>query len=70
MSIYGTSARQAGKFADEQQGGRKTENERRGVHSRKSNYSKRHKQQTYRGYWLQTFVIDAELSSRGGVMWS
>ena len=63
------SARHAGKLADEQQGGQRTEDERRGVHSHEVNYSRRREQQACRDYWVSMYGADAELASRGGVTW-
>jgi len=64
------SARHAGKLADVQHGGLRTEDERTScVHSHEVNYSRRREQQACRDYWVSMYGADAELASRGGVTW-
>ena len=72
MFVMTGSARQAGLFADEQQGGHDTEEERRSAHPRtghSSSWDRMRDQQIARSYWRREYGEQAERASRGGVTW-
>lgn len=69
MHVVGTDTRHRARLQTEHGGGLEVEDERRGVHSRKIDYSRRREQQACRDYWAKVYGPEAERASRGGVTW-